>query len=88
MIEGEEVQPSKNRHAPDGEKDRAGAAAGLASVTAPGALSKILFSSFSPLWKSLEEEPTGWGRPRKETQVCEEALHDMHEWTSSCIHEV
>lgn len=46
-----EVWPAKNRHAPDGEKERAGAAAGLASVTAPGALSKILFSSFSPLWK-------------------------------------
>jgi len=34
----EEVWPSKNRHAPDGEENGAGAAAGLASVTAPGAL--------------------------------------------------
>lgn len=61
-----EVWPSKNKHAPDGEKDRAGAAAGLASVTAPGALSKILFSWVSPLWKSLEEL-RGWGHSRKET---------------------
>lgn len=36
--ESGEVWPSKNKHAPDGEKDRAGAASGLASVTAPGAL--------------------------------------------------
>lgn len=63
-----EVWPSKNKLAPDGEKDRAGAAAGLASVTAPGALSKILLSWVSPLWKSLEEELTGQGHSRKETQ--------------------
>lgn len=79
---------SKNRHAPDGENNRAGAVTGLASVTAPGVLSKILFSSFSSLWISLEKEPTGWGQPIKETRVCEEAFHDTHEWTNSCIQEI
>lgn len=77
-----EVWPSKNRRAPDGEKDRAGAAAGLASVTASGVLSKILFSWVSPLWKSLEEELTGWCHSRKET-VCAEAFHDMHDGTAA-----
>lgn len=80
-----QVWPSKNKRAPDGEKDRAGAAAGLASVTASGLLSKILFSWVSPLWKSLEEELTGWGHSRKETQSVQRhfmtcMVEQLHSW--------